>query len=75
MKQQDERGEEDRKTLDERAARRSGQPRGPTQGEAAGGARQDVPGGAYNVPPGMADEVSEGDAQRDRQRGKHNPER
>lgn len=46
-----------------------------SQGEAAGGDRHDVPGGAYNVPPGMADEVSEEDAQRDRQRGKHSPER
>jgi len=67
MKQQDS-GKE---TLEERTER----PRGTTQGEAAGGDRHDVPGGAYNVPPGMADEVSEDDAQRDRQRGKQNPER
>jgi len=58
-------------TPDERTER----PSGPSQGEAAGGDNQDVPGGAYNVPPGMADEVSEDDAQRDRRRGKLNPER
>lgn len=67
MKQQ----EGGRETLDDRPEH----PRGPSQGEAAGGDRHDVPGGAYNVPPGMADEVSEDDAQRDRQRGKQKPER
>lgn len=67
MKQQDS----DKKPLEDRPERS----RGPSQGEAAGGDRHDVPGGAYNVPPGMADEVREEDAQRDRQRGKHNPER
>ncbi|MBA1262663.1 hypothetical protein ACYCFK_06685 [Stutzerimonas stutzeri] len=66
---QPERGEENPGTLEDRVSQR------PSQGEAAGGDRNDVPGGAYNVPPGMADEVSEADAQRDRQRGKHNPER
>ncbi|WP_312931317.1 hypothetical protein [Stutzerimonas nitrititolerans] len=67
MKQQ----EGGKETLDDRPER----PRGPSQGEAAGGDRHDVPGGAYNVPPGMADEVSKDDAQRDRQRGKQKPER
>lgn len=75
MQNQDKRGEENLKTLDERTAQHRDQPLGPSQGEAAGGDRDDVPGGAYNVPPGMADEVSEGDAQRDQQRGKHSPER
>lgn len=70
MKQQ-----EPGKTLDDRAGEHTEPSRGPTQGEAAGGDRRDVPGGAYNVPPGMADEVSEEDAQRDRQRGKQKPER
>lgn len=60
-----------KETHDDRPERR----RGPSQGEAAGGDRHDVPGGAYNVPSGMADEVSEEDAQRDRQRGKQSPER
>ena len=63
--------ESGKETLDDRTER----PRGPTQGETAGGDRHDVPGGAYNVPPGMADEISEDDAQRDRQRGKQSPER
>ena len=75
MQNQDKRGEENRQILDERSGQQREQPGGPTQGEAAGGDRHDVPGGAYNVPPGMADEVSEDDAQRDQQRGKHNPER
>lgn len=75
MHNQDKRGEENRKTLDEQTAQHREKPRGPSQGEAAGGDRDDVPGGAYNVPPGMADEVSEGDAQRDQQRGKQKPER